>query len=137
MARICHLAALVAVSPLVSSCGFWNPDPAERLAYRIEREARGLERDDAVSASFDFVPDAGRLRESPRFTGEATIRIAPDSASGAAGDSVIVVSEWFWTTYHNRFVRSPSAMTASKAPGEPFRITLRKSRDGIDWVGLR
>jgi len=33
---------LLAPWPLLGSCGFWNPDPAERLAFSLEKNAKEL-----------------------------------------------------------------------------------------------
>lgn len=129
--------ALCALSALMTSCGFWNPDPAERLAYAIERNTSHLGKSGQAAASFDFVPDADRAKISPRFHDEVVIRVVPDRSVDADEGSVIVVSEWFWTTYHSRFVRVAKAMEATKQPGEPFRIVLEKSGDSVYWTELK
>ena len=128
--------ALLVIPACLGSCGFWNPDPAERLGLRMAREARELERSGEASASFAFVPDARRVSRSPRFTGEVEIRAVP-RASGGPGDSVLVVADWFTTTYHSRFVRVSGELKASKPPGQAFEVVLRKSGGVIEWTTIR
>ena len=130
------LLALLVIPACLGSCGFWNPDPAERLGLRMAREARELERSGEASTSFAFVPDARRVSRSPRFNGKVEIRAVP-MASGRAGGSVLVVSDWFTTTYHSRFVRVSGELKATKRPGEAFELVLRKSGGVIEWTAIR
>jgi hypothetical protein len=127
---------LAAFALLVTSCGFWNPDPADKLGNLIEREARNLKKSSGSTASFTFLPDPQRVKKSPRFTGSVTLRVVPDESIKATEGSVAVVSEWFWTSYHSRFVRVSKELKATKEPGETFTILLEKSGDFIQWTGL-
>lgn len=131
------LSALVAFSCCLASCGSWNPDPAERLAYLLERNARDLKESENMMATFDFVPDPSRVRASPRFKGEIVVKVALDPSISAAQDSTIIVSDWFWTTYHSRFVRVIKAMEATKRPEESFHVVLKKSGKSICWADLQ
>ena len=134
----CHtLLTLVALSCCIVSCGFWNPDPADRLGSLIAREASALKNAENTTSTFDFVPDAMRASQSPRFTGDIVVRVTPDASTGDSGHSLIAISEWFWTTGHNRFVRVPKQLKATKAADEPFRIVLQKRGDEVFWTGLR
>ncbi|MBN8460354.1 MAG: hypothetical protein J0M04_21195 [Verrucomicrobia bacterium] len=137
MQRLNAFLILVALSCCLTSCGFWNPDPADRLGSAIEREARALKQSEDTSTSFDFVPDAKRASQSPRFTGNIVVRVTPDASTGDSGHSLIAISEWFWTTGHSRFVRVPKELKATKTADEPFHIVLQKRGDEIFWTGLR
>lgn len=119
------------------SCGFWNPDPADRLGSLIECEASALKKSEHKASSFEFVPDAKRASQSPRFTGDIVVRVTPNASIGDSGQSLIAISEWFWTTCHNRFVRVPKELKATKAADVPFRIVLQKRGDEIFWTALR
>ena len=136
--RIVTLLVLALLSSCFVSCGFWNPDPADRLGTLIERRARELKTSKDTTASFTFVPDVRRVRKSPLFTGDVVIRVVPDpSLKFADSGSVIHVSEWFWTTYHSRFVGVTKEMKITKKPHEAFRVVLQKSGDVIYWTDLR
>ena len=137
MQRLHALLTLIALSCCLASCGFWNPDPADRLGSAIGREASALKQSEDTTTSFDFVPDAKRASQSPRFTGDIVVRVTPDTSTGDSGHSLIAISEWFWTTYHNRFVRVPKELKATKTEDEPFHIVLQKRGDEIFWTGLR
>ena len=126
-----------ALSFFQTSCGLWNPDPAERLAYSIERNAKDLRESDHTTATFAFVPDANTATTFPRLNGDIVVRVVPDRSINADDGSTILVSEWFWTTYHSRFVRVTNTMEARKKPDEPFWISLKKSGDSIYWIGLQ
>jgi hypothetical protein len=136
MQRLNAYLILVSISCCLVSCGFWNPDPADRLGSAIEREASGLKQSEDTTTSFDFVPDARRASQSPRFTGDIVVRVTPDASAGDSGHSLIAISEWFWTTGHNRFVRVPKELKATKTADEPFHIVLQKRGDEIFWTGL-
>ena len=137
MRRVPTSWLLITLSFHLTSCGFWNPDPAEKLADSLERNAKQLRESGQHMASFDFVPNADRARTSPRFNGDIVIRVAPTPLIGIEDGSIISVSEWFWTTYHSRFVQIAKEMEAAKKPKEPFRIVLTKSGDSILWTDLR
>lgn len=131
------LLVLIALSIYLGSCGFWNLDPAERLGHLIEREVQDLNRSKDTTASFDFVPDASRVSKSPRFTDDIEVRVIPYPSANRSGDSTILVSDWFRTTYHNRFVRTTGELKATKKTGDPFRIVLQKSGGEIHWTDLK
>jgi hypothetical protein len=138
MQRLNPFLILVALSCSLASCGFWNPDPADRLGSVIERKANALKQSEETTTSFDFVPDAKRASQSPRFTGDIVIRVTPEVSAGDSGrSSLIAISEWFWTTGHNNFVRVPKELKATKRADEPFRIVLQKREGEIFWTGLR
>lgn len=121
---------------LVCSCGFWNPDPAERLAFSLEKHAKELRESGESSAAFDFVPNAERAATSPRYGGDVVIRVSADDPRDPDDPSTIAVADWFWTSYHGRFVRVPEELKASKKPDEAFRIVLRKSGEAVVWAEL-
>lgn len=137
MKRLRTLLTLIALSCCMVSCGFWNPDPADRLGSMIEREASALKKSEDTTTSFDFVPDAKRASRSPPFTGDIVVRVTPDASNDDSGNSIIAISEWFWTTCHNRFVRVPGELKATKTAEEPFHIVLQKRGDGVCWTDLR
>ena len=137
MKRLHTLLTLVALSCCMVSCGFWNPDPADRLGSLIEREASALKKAENTTSTFDFVPDAKRASQSPRFTGNIVVRVTSDPSTGDSDHSLIAISEWFWTTSHGRFVRVPKELKATKSACEPFHIVLQKRGDEIFWTGLR
>ena len=113
------------------SCGFWNPDPAERLAYSLERNAKELRKSGEERRAFEFVPDGDRAATSPRYRGDVVICVTPDDPKHPDDPSTIVVADWFWSSYHGRFVRVPERLQATKMPDEAFRIVLRKSGEAV------
>ena len=103
----------------------------------IAREASALKKAGKTTSTFDFVPDANRASQSPRFTGNIVVRVTSDPSTGDSEHSLIAISEWFWTTYHGRFVRVPRELKATKSADEPFHIVLQKRGNEIFWTGLR
>jgi hypothetical protein len=136
MQRLHALLTLIGLSCCMVSCGFLNPDPADRLGSAIGREASALKQSKNTTTSFDFVPDAKRASQSPRFTGDIVVRVTADASTGDSENSLIAISEWFWTTSHGRFVRVPKELKATKAADEPFHIVLKKRGDEVLWTEL-
>ncbi len=119
---------------LLNSCGFIGGlDPAEKLATKIEIQARELQKADTRTLAFDYVPSGLKVKSSPFYDGKMTLAVI----ARKDGMSVISFNRWSRTTYHNRFVQVDHPMEQIKEPGEPFQIILEKSGETIRWIGIK
>jgi len=128
---------LTILSFCVSSCSTWSPDPAEKLANRIESQVRVLEASSLTYTTFTFIPSIDKVKKSPYYKKSVTIRVFPDKNANQESRSTIAVEEWFATTYHNRFVEVREELKMTKQAGEEFQIVLTKDEDKIFWSGIK
>lgn len=134
--NVTSLLFIIIASVIQTACtSITGLDPAETLAEAIEDKSLELQQSKKTKLEFDFIPSATKIKKSPSYDGTVILGVFLKNEDHA--HTVIEFQRWYRTTYHNRFVWVGRTMEKTKALGDPFRIVLKRSEHGIEWIDIK